>query len=142
MKSISRLQISSALAATMVQEAIAYARAQNWEVCAAICDPAGHLAALARTDGVPTPAIQFAIDKAYTAATLGKSTSAFFERASSRPALAMGLANRERILVFPGGLVIADSGTILGGIGVSGAQDHEDVACASAILASHDFDAN
>ncbi|GGO83889.1 hypothetical protein GCM10011348_28860 [Marinobacterium nitratireducens] len=128
--------IKSELAGKLAQAAIEHARSTNIEICATVCDPAGHPVALLRTDRVRPPAIGFAIDKAYTAATLHTSTQAFHERAASRPALAMGLANRERILVFPGGLPIYGDGQLIGGIGVSGATETEDVECARAALAA------
>jgi uncharacterized protein GlcG (DUF336 family) len=117
-----------------VRAAVAHAGTKGWEVCAAVCDPTGHLVALLRTADVVVPAIDYAIDKAYTAACLRTSTQALFERAQSRPALGMGLANRPRVLVFPGGLPIRLDGRTIGGLGVSGAADAEDVECAEAAL--------
>jgi uncharacterized protein GlcG (DUF336 family) len=131
---VERKEISASKALEIVRFAIDHASENGWEVCAAICDPRGALAALARTDNVVVPAIDFAIDKAYTAATLQRSTQDFHKRAESRPALKLGLANRPRILVFPGGLPLIFSGTAIGGLGVSGAQDHEDVECAIAAI--------
>ncbi len=131
---VERREISGSKALEIVQHAVDYAGKKGWEVCAAICDPRGALVALARTDEVVIPAIDFAVDKAYTAATLKRSTRDFFERADSRPSLKLGLANRPRILVFPGGLPLIFSGNVVGGLGVSGAQDHEDVECAMAAI--------
>lgn len=132
--SVTHYFISSELASTLVQAAIDHARMMEIDICATVCDPAGHPVALLRTDRVRPPAIGFAIDKAYTAATLHTSTQALHEKAASRPSLAMGLANRERILVFAGGLPIYDDGQLIGGIGVSGATETEDVECARAAL--------
>lgn len=128
--------VTAEAALTAVTTAIDHAKSRGWQVCAAVCDPAGHLVAVLRTDRVIVPAIDFAIDKAYTAATLGTSTLAFFERAESKPALKQGLSNRPRILVFPGGVPITEGDTVIGGIGVSGAADMEDVECAEAALAA------
>ncbi|MDD9908190.1 MAG: heme-binding protein [Ahrensia sp.] len=140
MKSIIRHEIAATTARDIVAAAVDYAAGKGWAVCAAICDPRGHMVSLARSDEVIAPAIQFAIDKAYTSGTLGKSTQAFFGRATARPALAMGLANRERILVFPGGIPIISAELCLGGLGVSGAQDEEDVECARTVLERFGFD--
>lgn len=126
--------IGSEVASKLAQAAIDHALRMGVDVCATVCDPGGHPVALLRTDHVRPPAIGFATDKAYTAATLHTSTQDLHERAASRPALAMGLANRERILVFPGGLPIYAEGKLIGGIGVSGATDSEDVECARAAL--------
>lgn len=53
-------------------------------------------------------------------------TRAFSERMSSSPELAMGLASRRRLLCWEGGLPITPNGTVIGGIGVSGATGPED----------------
>jgi len=136
---VSRVEIKAALAQQMVSECIDYARAHRWEICATICDPRGHLVALARTDHVVAPAIQYAIDKAWTAATLGTTTEALYERAASRPALAMGFSNRERVLMFPGGFPIVSDGICIAGLGVSGAKDEEDVEIATSIIEKNGF---
>ena len=129
-----RTAIAPEAALRIVRAAVAHAEGKGWEVCAAVCDPAGHLVALLRTADVVVPTIDYAIDKAYTAACLRTSTQALFERAQGRPALGMGLANRPRVLVFPGGLPIRLDGRVIGGLGVSGAADMEDVECAEAAL--------
>ena len=132
---VAKLEISSELALKLVLYAVEHGRTRGWEVCASVCDSRGIQVALLRTDNVIDPAVGFAIDKAYTAAVLRRSTAEFAERALSRPPLQLGLANRDRILVFPGGLPILSGGRCIGGIGVSGARDDEDVDCAQAALA-------
>jgi len=117
---VSRVEIKAALAQQMVSECIDYARAHRWEICATICDPRGHLVALARTDHVVAPAIQYAIDKAWTAATLGTTTE-------------------ERVLMFPGGFPIVSDGICIAGLGVSGAKDEEDVEIATSIIEKNGF---
>jgi uncharacterized protein GlcG (DUF336 family) len=131
---VERTEISGELALRLVSDCVRFAGARGWEVCAAVCDPRGALVALLRTDHVVMPAIEFAIDKAYTAATLKTSTQDFFKRAESRPALKLGLANRPRILVFPGGYPVFHDDVCIGGLGVSGAQDQEDVECAVSVI--------
>lgn len=129
-----RREVSAATAAALVRECIAHAEAKGWEIAAAVVDPRGSLVAFGRTDDVVVPAIEFAIDKAYTAATLRKSTADFFERADGSRSLKLGLANRPRLMVWSGGLAIFEGGTCIGGVGVSGAKDAEDVECAAAAL--------
>jgi uncharacterized protein GlcG (DUF336 family) len=127
-------EITPEAALLLVTKAVDHAKANAWQVCAAVCDPAGHFVALLRTEDVVAPAIEFAIDKAYTAATLRTSTPEFFERAYGNPALKLGLANRPRVLVFPGGVPVLSGGRVIGGLGVSGAADRDDVACAEVAL--------
>lgn len=134
-KTVSTEHIASETALEIVTRCVAYASARDWEIAGAACDASGAPVAMLRTDNVVTPAIGFAVDKAFTAATLRRTTESFAERALSRPALQLGLTNRERVLVFPGGVPIIHNGSVVGGLGVSGAQDEEDVECAAAILA-------
>ena len=126
------LQAETALA--LAQSAIAHAKANGWQITVAICDRSGHLLAFLRTDDVVVPAIEFAIDKAYTAASLRNQTKAFGERMASEPTLSLGVGTRQRLLTWAGGLPIFADGACVGGIGVSGAKDHEDLACAHAAL--------
>lgn len=126
--------LASATALQMVQEAVARATLDGWKIAVAVVDPAGVALACCRMDGVTPPIADYALDKAYTAATMRRSTTAYFERMDGSPSLRLGLANRDRLLVWGGGLPIWHSGIVVGGIGVSGAQDFEDIACAEAAL--------
>ncbi|HMN86431.1 MAG TPA: heme-binding protein [Bauldia sp.] len=126
--------ITLAAAERAVAAALAHARAQGWR--GAVADPSGGLVAFGRMDGTPLPVADIAIDKAYTAATLRRSTRAFGERMAGSPTLSLGLANRARVLAWEGGLPIEVDGTVVGGIGVSGAAGPEDEACAAAAIAA------
>lgn len=128
--------ISYQSAAALVSHAVEHARLNGWHICAVVVDAFGHLVASGRMDGVPVPIFDYASDKAFTAATQGKTTRAFYERMSSAPDDAMGLANRARLCVWEGGLPVCENGQVIGGIGVSGAAGHEDVACAEGALAA------
>jgi glc operon protein GlcG len=134
--SIIRRSVSSHASRRLVDAAIAYAQGKGWAIAAAVVDVSGDVVALGRMDGAVPAIVEFATDKAYTAAMVGKSTRAFFERMVSAPELTMGLANRPRMLCWEGGLPILESGAVIGGIGVSGAAGSEDAACAAAALAS------
>ncbi|MBX2836468.1 MAG: heme-binding protein, partial [Gammaproteobacteria bacterium] len=103
MNSIERREINSNLALQMVGNAIQMAEQKSVQVSAVVCDPRGHLVALARTDNVMGPAIQYAIDKAWTAANFAISTQGLYDRVSVKPAVSMGFSNRDRVLFFPGG---------------------------------------
>lgn len=120
----------------MAQAAIVYAQENDWEITVAICDRSGHLIAFLRSENVILAAIDFAIDKAFTAATLRKSTADFGTRMASSPGLSLGVATRPRLMTWKGGLPIYAQGACVGGIGVSGALDHQDLACAQAALSS------
>jgi len=132
--------ISYEAASRLVEAAFAHAASKGWRVAAVIVDPAGHPVALGRMDGVPAPVVDYATDKAYTAGTLGKSSRAFGERMNSAPGLTLGAANRPRTCAWDGGLAIYEDGTLIGGIGVSGAAGPEDVECAERAVASLGLD--
>ena len=136
---VTRKQIDPRTALEMVRRALDHGSANGWEVAAAVYDPSGVLVAFGRTEAVATPSVQFALDKAWTAAGLGKSTEAFGKRAQEKPTLALGLGARERLMVWGGGVAILHEGDCVGGIGVSGASDHEDIACAEAAIAALGF---
>lgn len=135
-KSVQRFELTYVAASELVSKALEYAREKSWEVAVAVVDPHGFLVAFGRTDGVAPPIGDFAIDKAYTAGTLRKSTEAFGERMASSPTLSLGLSNRQRFMPWGGGLAIFEEENCLGGIGVSGAQSFEDIECATAAVVS------
>jgi uncharacterized protein GlcG (DUF336 family) len=126
--------IDSATALRLVQETLAEAERNGWRIAVAIVDPNGMPLASARMDHVTPPIMEFALDKAFTAATMRRSTEAFFSRMEESPALRLGLANRARLMVWGGGLPVVHGGQVVGGIGVSGAKDFEDIACARSAL--------
>jgi uncharacterized protein GlcG (DUF336 family) len=134
--SLVRHIISPRAAERIVAAALADARAQGFEIAAAVVDPFGGLVAFGRTDRVAAPIGDFAVDKAYTAGLLGKSSKAFGERMASVETLSLGLSTRRRFLAWGGGVAICENGTCIGGLGVSGAQEHEDIACAEAAVRS------
>ena len=126
--------LSSASALRIVEAAIAEATRQNFCVAVCVVDAQGHTLASARMERATPPILTFAEDKAYTAATMRRATAAFAERMAARPSLALGLSTRQRLLPWGGGLPILNHGNVVGGIGVSGAQELEDIACAEAGL--------
>jgi glc operon protein GlcG len=134
METVVQQVISYGTAARIVAAALEHAASQGWTVAAAVCDPSGALIAFGRADGTPAPVGDYAVDKAWTAATLGKSTEDFGRRMTSDPTLTAGLANRSRALAWQGGVPILCEGAVVGGVGVSGATGPEDEACAAAAL--------
>ena len=127
--------LASATAMKLVQVAVGHAASKGWRVAVCVVDPAGAALASWRMDEVTPPIAEFAADKAYTAATMRRSTAAYFERMEASASLRLGLANRERLLVWGGGLPVVLDGKVIAGIGVSGARDFEDIECAQTALA-------
>ena len=99
-------------------------------------DTAGVLIAFMRTKNVIPAAVEFAIDKAYTSAILGKGTKEFGERMGSSVSLSLGVGTRSRLMTWTGGLPIFYKDNCVGGIGVSGAMDHQDLECAEAAISN------
>ncbi|WP_170406296.1 GlcG/HbpS family heme-binding protein [Ruegeria arenilitoris] len=123
--------ISQGAANLAVQEALAHAAENGWQVAVVVVDPGGHMVAAGRMDGAAAAVADFALDKARTA-VLGKTTRAFAERMLSAPALQMGLANRPNLCAWDGGMPILEEGQLIGAIGVSGAAGPDDILCAEA----------
>lgn len=133
---VTRATITREAARALVDAALDHARGKGIAVAVALVDRDGALMAFERMDGVRAPIVEFSIDKAYTAATTGASTRDFFAHMDANPALRLGLASRSRLLVWGGGVPAKADGEVIGGIGVSGASEEDDVACAQAALAA------
>ena len=120
-------QVQRAMAA-MLEKAT---QRPNQPVAIAIVDDGGNLMSYARMDWCRPIPQRMAIRKAYTAALSGQDTLAYAERlkSQSRTVAEMGDPN---LAAVQGGLVVlhAETGAIMGGIGVSGltAQEDEDIA--------------
>ncbi len=101
----------------------------------AVVDPAGCLLAFVRLDGAPLLSGSIAQDKAYTVAAFnGVPTHAWFDLIEAEPALREGIVNRDRLVIFGGGVPVIVEGAIVGAIGVSGgsAEQDRDIAEAGA----------
>jgi uncharacterized protein GlcG (DUF336 family) len=128
--------LSADTAIALVQAVVAEAARQGLRIAVCACDAQGHDLVTLRMDAVTPPILGFARDKAYTAATMRRSTAAFAERMGSSPSLSLGLSTRPRLLPWGGGVPVVMDGRVIGGLGVSGATDAEDIACAEAALAT------
>lgn len=124
------------LAATAVKSAVAKGAEFGCPVVAAVIGAGGELVALLRASGTPLPSTQIAQDKAYTAASFQVPGPDLYRMVSSNPALSSGLAAQPRIAMFGGGLPIKIDGDCVGAIGVSGASEEQDTACAKTALAA------
>ncbi|MCU7929862.1 MAG: heme-binding protein [Candidatus Thiodiazotropha sp. (ex Codakia rugifera)] len=98
----------------------------------AVVDRGGNLLAFQRQNGAPLHSISIAIDKAYSAVSFGFSTADWLSLIGDQPQLREGLVQRDRLVIFGGGLPIRVDGELVGAIGVSGASETEDEACARA----------
>lgn len=118
-------------ATTMLDAAHAEARRRGVSVCISILDAAAWPMAFIRMDGAPLGVIDVASRKARTA-VLFHMDSADFAKIGHPDGEAYTLENTNGGLAsFGGGLVLrAPDGSVLGGIGVSGASTHDDIEIA------------
>lgn len=122
-------------AAAAVQAAQEHAAKLAVAINVAVVDCSGLPIAFLRAPGAPLHSIDIATDKAYTAASFGLPTSQWLDAlATHSPAVQRGLVLRPRFVMFGGGLPIIVAGQVIGGIGVSGASEEQDEACARAGL--------
>lgn len=94
----------------------------------AVVDSGGHLIALHRLDGTFPAASAVAIDKARTAATFHKPTSAFEDSIKNGRVALVGV---QEMTPLQGGIPIVVDGHVVGAVGVSGAhtaQEDEEIA--------------
>jgi glc operon protein GlcG len=107
------------------------ARKNNWPVAIAIVDSGGYLVLFQRIDNTQFSSAQVAQDKAYSAVGYRRPTKAFQDGVAGGGA-GMRLLNLRGASLLDGGLPIVADGKIIGGIGVSGVQGHEDAQVAKA----------
>jgi uncharacterized protein GlcG (DUF336 family) len=132
--------LSHSKAMELVSKALGYAEQQSWAVAAAICDPHGSLLAMIRHNDVLIPTIDFAIDKAFTAATMRMATRDWHAIVASSPCMSLGMANRPRLMTVIGGVPIILDGQVIGGLGVSGVEETQDEECALEALKNTGFE--
>ena len=114
------------------QAALAKCRADGFQVAVAVVDRAGLTQVLLRDRfaGAHTP--DFATNKAWTAVSFRTNTTEL-EKATRAGQPMAGIRNIPRFASVGGGMMIQGGGSLLGGIGVSGAPGGDaDDACAAA----------
>lgn len=111
----------------------AKAAEQAWPVVIAVLDQGGHLLYLERADRVQRGSIVVAQEKARTALLFCRPTKALQDRVND---------GRVNMLMLPGatpidgGMPLIKDGHVVGSIGISGVQSHEDAEVAAAGVAA------
>lgn len=102
---------------------------ENRGAAIAVVDDHGELLAFARTDGCALPPITIAINKAFTAARERRPTRELGEssRVEGFPLTNFG---DPRYVGWGGGVPIEHQGEVIGGVGVSGLPEAEDMSLA------------
>ena len=122
--------IDIAAAKKAMAAAEASAAKNNWGVAIAIVDSGANLVMLQRLDNAQLSSVRIAEQKARTAAEFRRPTKVFEDAVAGG---GVGL----RVLTFgasvaEGGVPIVSGGKVIGAIGVSGVQSHQDAEVAQA----------
>src|ERR1700682_3763165 len=105
---------------------------QKWGVTIAVVDDAGRLLLLERGDGAWPQTAEVATLKARSAAITHRPGKVWGEMVKQRP----GMLTFPDAFPIQGGLPIIHQGEIIGAVGVSGVQSHEDEQVAAAGIAA------
>lgn len=116
-------------ATTIAQETIKACRKAGYQVGVTVVDRSGQAQVVLRDTLAPELTLTVSKKKAYTAISFNSPTSSLNERFSSP----FSVPKIDDLLLSGGGLPIQAQGTLLGGVGVSGAPGGEiDETCAQA----------
>jgi uncharacterized protein GlcG (DUF336 family) len=124
--------LSPEVALEAAQAALKQCRDNGFQVAVAVVDRFGQPQVMLRDRYAGLPAADTATSKAYTALSFRAATSDL-EKSIRSGRMASGLVQLPRVVMVAGGLTIETGGTLLGGIGVSGAPGGDkDEVCAKA----------
>ena len=121
------------------QAALKKCRDDGFQVTVAVVDRSGVAQVVLRDRFAGPHTARMALDKAWTAVSFRTSTAELAQ--ATQPGSAQsGIRNRPRVTAVAGGLMIESGGSLVGGIGVSGAPggDRDDVCAAAGIAAIRD----
>lgn len=132
--SVRLMTVETALQAA--RAALESCRKSGYQVAVAVVDRSGLPQVVLRDRYAGAHTTDMAVDKAWTAVSFRTSTAAIAEATAAGKALS-GIRARPRVVAVGGGLVIEGAGSLLGGIGVSGAPGGDlDEACARSGIAA------
>jgi len=124
-------QLSLGLANKAIQAAVDACKKDGYRVSVSVVDRAGVLRGMGRADGAGPHTVDSSRKKAYTAASVRRTTSELADLITKNPTLQAFRDINNEILILGGGLPIEIGGEVVGGIGVGGAPGtHLDDACA------------
>ena len=121
----------------MVSAAVSRAKELGIPEVIAIYDDSEILKAVVSLDGARVTSVNFALDKAYTAARRQAATQDLADSFAAAPAATVhSFLKQPRLTLLGGGLPIVVDGQVLGGIGASGGTIAQDIEIANAGLAA------
>jgi glc operon protein GlcG len=104
----------------------------NWRITVTVLDGGGNLVLAERMDDTEISSIETSQEKAHTAVIYMRPTSEFQDGLKGGNTAILMLKN---VIPISGGLPIVVDGEVVGGIGVSGSGNPNDLQCAKAGLA-------
>lgn len=121
------------------QAALKTCRDGGFQVAVAVVDRGGVTQVVLRDRFAGPHTVEMAVDKAWTAVSFRTST-AELAKATQPGSAQSGIRHRPRVAAVAGGLMIEGGGSLVGGIGVSGAPggDRDEVCAAAGISAIRD----
>jgi len=123
-------------ALTLAKAALEQCRKDGYQVAVVVLDRFGAPLVELRDRFAPVATLDIAKGKAWTAVTFTRSTAEFVQ-AMKDGSIGAGLAGLPKVTPLAGGLMIQSAGSLVGGVGVSGAPGGDkDEACAKAGLAA------
>jgi uncharacterized protein GlcG (DUF336 family) len=135
--------IDLAHATIIVDKALAHGRSLNLQpLTVAVLDGSGCLVSFKREDGSSLLRPEIAHAKAWGALGMGVGSRALAQRAAVAPAFvsAVNVLAGGRLIPVPGGVLIRSSdNSIIGAVGITGAQSEQDEACAVAGIKAAGF---
>ena len=111
-----------------------HALEKGWAVTIAVVDDGGHLLGLTRLDGAPPLSAHIGPAKAQTAAMGQRATKVYEDLINKGRFAFLSAPYIEGML--EGGVPVVVDGQVVGAVGVSGVQSHEDVQIAEAGIAA------
>jgi uncharacterized protein GlcG (DUF336 family) len=136
-KGVARATLSTESIERLIVAALARARELEIRVHVAIMDEAADLVGFVSCEGAPRLAATTARHKAFTAVQTGMSTKDWKTYIDSIPADELKIIDKiEGYIAADGGYPILEKGLVLGGIGVSGADQERDADVALVALAA------
>jgi len=129
---VTHKSLSPEVALEAAQAALKKCRDNGYQIAVAVVDRFGQTQVMLRDRFAGLPAPDTAVNKAYTSVSFRGSTSSLAKSIRSGQ-MDAELARLPRVAMLGGGLMIEAAGTLLGGIGVSGAPGGDkDEECAKA----------
>jgi len=120
-----------------VSSALVRARELGVPEVIAIYDDGAILRAVVSLDGARETSVNFALDKAYTAARRQAATQDLADSFASAPAVTVqSFLKQPRLTLLGGGIPLMVVGQVVGGIGASGGTIAQDIDIANAGLAA------